>query len=93
MYRTCVWVTFCAGTYYNDQNNAKKFNIYRYIDMNVNYFQVKLRDGSPLPTEDMFWSKYCYPEARLWSSYYVGRMQRFTNMLQPNNLNINLRDD
>ena len=53
------------GTYYNDLNNAKKFNIYRYINMNVNYFQVKLRDGSPLPTEDMLWSKYCYPEARL----------------------------
>jgi len=55
--------------------------------------QVKLRDGSLLPTEDMFWSKYCYPEARLWSSYYVGRMQRFTNMLQYNNLHINLGDD
>jgi len=54
---------------------------------------VKLRDGSPLFTKDMFWLKYCYPEARLWSSYYVGRMQRFTNMLQPYKLHINLRDD
>jgi len=93
MYRTCVWVTFCAGTYDNDLNNAKKFNICSYINMNVNYLQVKLWDGSPLPIEDMFWSKYCYPETRLWSSYYVGRMKRFTNMLQSNNLDINLGDD
>jgi len=51
---TCLWVTFCAGMYDNDINNAKKFNIYSYINFNVNYLQVKLRDGSPLPTKDMF---------------------------------------
>jgi len=54
MYRTCVWVTFCLGTCNNELNNARKINIFSYIDINVNYLQVKLWDGSPLPTEDMF---------------------------------------
>jgi len=55
--------------------------------------QVILQDSCPLPTVDMFWSKYCYAEARLWSSFYVGCLQSFTNMLQANQFHINLGDD
>ncbi|XP_068471105.1 uncharacterized protein [Phaseolus vulgaris] len=32
---------------------------------------VKLLDDCPIPTADILWCTHCYPEARLWSSYYI----------------------
>jgi len=58
----------------------------------MKYLQVKLRDGCPLPTIDIFLSMYC-PEAKLWSSYCVGQMQSFTQMLGVNASYVNIVDD
>jgi len=54
---------------------------------------VKLHDGCLLPIVNVLWSMHCYPKAKLWSSYYVGRLQTFTQMLGVNTLDVNLAND
>ena len=43
------------------------------------FVQVKMVDDCPIPTADILWCTHCYPEARLWSSYYVGRSNLLPN--------------
>ena len=57
------------------------------------FVQVKMVDDCPIPTADILWCTHCYPEARLWSSYYVGRMQSFTQSISISLTYVNLGDD
>ena len=57
------------------------------------FVQVKMVDDCPIPTADILWCTHCYPEARLWSSYYVGRMQSFTQLISISLTYVNLGDD
>jgi len=74
-------------------NNAIILNNTTICNNATIFSHVILPDDCPLPTVDMFWSKHCYAEARLLSSFYVGHLQSFTNMLQVNQFHINLGDD
>ncbi|XP_068471896.1 uncharacterized protein [Phaseolus vulgaris] len=55
--------------------------------------KVKLLDDCPIPTADILWCTHCYPEARLWSSYYIARMQSFTQLISISPTYVNLGDD
>jgi len=43
-----------------------------------------LRDDCPLPTVDVMWLIYAYREAKLWSQYYVSKMQTFSHLIRVN---------
>ena len=50
-------------------------------------------DDCPIPTVDILWCTHCYPEARLWSSYYISRMQSFTQLISISPTYVNLGDN
>ncbi|XP_068466719.1 uncharacterized protein [Phaseolus vulgaris] len=45
------------------------------------FVQVQLQEGFPIPPTDILWSTYCYPIAKTWCSYYISRMQMFTQIM------------
>jgi len=46
-----------------------------------NFVQVKMVDDCFIPTADILRCTHCYPEARFWLSYYVSRIQSFTQLI------------
>jgi len=54
---------------------------------------VKFKDGCPLPTVDILWSTYAYPVARLWSQFYLSKMQNFSILTSQDPTYVYLRED
>jgi len=72
---------YCYLFYYNVNDNI------------INVMHVKFKDGCPLPTVDILWSTYAYPVARLWSQFYLSKMQNFSILTSQDPTYVYLRED
>ncbi|KAL5128022.1 Protein FAR1-RELATED SEQUENCE 5 [Glycine soja] len=51
---------------------------------------VYLKDRCPLPPMALLWSSNAYPEAKQWSTAYVGRMQQYLSLMTINTTHVDL---